>query len=368
VYSASAVTVRMGLIGSQSRYNSTRATATLSMLKLSVVEVSVTEHLTIDQFEHTKLIGENITFGINPIPVEVCCRTIVAAQEEAVVFDRLHQCPQTQQVRITINETLRNINADTNAGIDLLLDLCCFLISCKLTHCRHLTGKVANFLYISERRLTVHNVCIRFHKQAVIGALQIHRERNCPTVTKISICLITSVRSNDNLLVNYLWELVSEKVGVVFIKSTKPDKISLQNGVCIRKAIITSVQNLCNFASIELIDLFMVVGNANLLFVEYCFGANKERISSRINPPHNSRGTVNLHAQMSTSSEPVQHGEVTRQDGVFGVFEVGVLHVGSIGCLGVLWGFGGQSTNWHKVGCFAPLRSYTKVTSEGGAG
>ena len=41
----------------------------------------VREYLTIDQFEHTKLIGENITFGINSILFDVCCGTIVAAQE-----------------------------------------------------------------------------------------------------------------------------------------------------------------------------------------------------------------------------------------------------------------------------------------------
>jgi len=66
------------------------ATFSTGTLKAPVVEVCSTEDLTIDQFEHTELIGEHITFGINSVAVQVCCRTIVAAQEETIFFDGLN--------------------------------------------------------------------------------------------------------------------------------------------------------------------------------------------------------------------------------------------------------------------------------------
>jgi hypothetical protein len=45
------------------------------------------EYLTIHQFEHTKPIGENITLSINTVAVDVCCRTIIAAEIEAIILD-----------------------------------------------------------------------------------------------------------------------------------------------------------------------------------------------------------------------------------------------------------------------------------------
>ena len=53
----------------------------LCNLKPALIEVGITEDLTIDQFEHTKLIGHHITFGINPVVVDVSSRTIIAAKE-----------------------------------------------------------------------------------------------------------------------------------------------------------------------------------------------------------------------------------------------------------------------------------------------
>jgi len=76
------------------------------------------------------------------------------------------------------------------------------------------------------------------------------------------------------------------------------------------------------------------VSNANFFLVENCLGSYKELTAGRVNPPHNSRGTVNLHAQMSTSSEPIKNRKISRQDGVFGVFEVGVLHALSMAAIG----------------------------------
>jgi hypothetical protein len=52
-----------------------------------VVEVSVRKDLTIDQFEHTKLIGQNITLRVDSVTVEIGSRTIVTAEEQTVIFD-----------------------------------------------------------------------------------------------------------------------------------------------------------------------------------------------------------------------------------------------------------------------------------------
>jgi len=56
------------------------ATCSGSTLKPPAVEVSIRKDLTIDQFEHTELVGEHITFGINSVAVQICCGTIVAAE------------------------------------------------------------------------------------------------------------------------------------------------------------------------------------------------------------------------------------------------------------------------------------------------
>jgi hypothetical protein len=63
------------------------ATFSTGTLKPLVVEVSIRKDLTIDQFEHTKLIGHHITLSINSVAVEVCCRTLIAAEEQTIIFD-----------------------------------------------------------------------------------------------------------------------------------------------------------------------------------------------------------------------------------------------------------------------------------------
>ena len=185
----------------------------------------------VNKFKHTELIGHYITLSINTVAVDVCCRSIVAAQIQAIILDRLHQCPQTNQVRVTIEILCSNLITSTNTGIQLLLDLRCLFIRNELTGSRHLTGKVADFFHISKGSLTVCNVGIRFDEQNIIGALQILHQRECPTVTQIVVCFIHCMGCNDNPLLYYLCELVSDSVGLVFRRSTKPDKIALQNGV-----------------------------------------------------------------------------------------------------------------------------------------
>ena len=135
--------------------NGVCATSTTGTVEAPAVEIMIGKDLTIDQFEHTELIGENITLGINSVAIDVGGRTIIAAEEEAVIFDRLHQCPQTQQVGVTIEVVRVDLFTSTNAGIDLLFDLCRFLIRNKGGSGCHLAGKLANFLYIGKGRLTV---------------------------------------------------------------------------------------------------------------------------------------------------------------------------------------------------------------------
>ena len=290
----------------------------------------ISEDLTIHQFEHTKLIGENITFGINTVAVDVCCRTVVAAQEQTIIFDALYQCPQTQQVSITIKVIGVDFFTSTNAGIDLLFDLCRFLITHEGGSGCHLTGKVAHLFNISECSLIVLNVCIRLHKQYAIRTLQIHHQRQCPTVTKIVVCFIHSVRSDDDVLRHNVPEQIGDRIRSVLIQSTKPDKVTLNDRLSTGQMIQAAVKNLGNFTLIECINLLMIVGNTNLFLVKDCLGSYKELTVGRINPPHDCRGTINFDAQLTASSEPIQARKITRQDGIFGVFEVCVFHTVSI--------------------------------------
>ena len=56
------------------------------------------------------------------------------------------------------------------------------------------------------------------------------------------------------------------------------------------------------------------------------FGANEEVSSGRITSPYNSRSTVNLNAEMTIGEEPIKGRQILHQDGIFGVFDVFVLH------------------------------------------
>ncbi len=62
----------------------------IGTLKPTVVEICFTKDLTIHEFKHTKLIGQNITFSINTLTLNVSGGTIVTAKEQTIFFDRLH--------------------------------------------------------------------------------------------------------------------------------------------------------------------------------------------------------------------------------------------------------------------------------------
>jgi hypothetical protein len=61
-------------------------------------------------------------------------------------------------------------------------------------------------------------------------------------------------------------------------------------------------------------------------FIEDTFGAHEEVSGCRIHTPDNSRTAIDFHAESTIGKEPIQHGQVTRKDAIFGVVEVGVFH------------------------------------------
>jgi len=306
--------------------------ATLSggTLETTSSEVSMREYLTINQFEHTKLIGENVTLSVDSVISDICCRTIIAAQEQTIIFDWLHQCPQTNQVSVTIKVLCNDLITSTNASVNLLFDLCCFLISYKLRSGRHLTGKVHNFFYIRERFLTVQNVCFRFHKLHRVSIIPDCTVRHCYCLTQILLCIIASVRRNDNLLRNYLTKFVSNRVGAILIITAKTNKITLVDSIGARKIIKARMQNRRNLTLIEHINFFMIVCNTNLFLVKDCFRTYKELTTGGVDSPYNCGSTVNLNAKSAASSKPIQNTKVAVQDRIFGVLEVNVFHTLSI--------------------------------------
>jgi len=66
--------------------------------------------------------------------------------------------------------------------------------------------------------------------------------------------------------------------------------------------------------------------NFDFNFVEDTFGAYEEVSCGRIRAPDNSGSTVHFNAESASSGEPVQHGQIARQDRIFRMFEVFVLH------------------------------------------
>jgi len=66
--------------------------------------------------------------------------------------------------------------------------------------------------------------------------------------------------------------------------------------------------------------------NFDFNFVEDTFGAYEEVSSGRIRAPDNSGSAVHLDAKCASSGEPVQHSQIARQDRIFRMFDVFVLH------------------------------------------
>ena len=146
---------------------------------------------------------------------------------------------------------------------------------------------------------------------------------------QIKIAVNKCIRENrpvSDVLSDNLREDISNQVRFVLIQSTEPDEVCLIDGISTGKMIEAAVQNLSNVALIIHINLFMIVCDTNLFLVEDCLSSYKELTTGRVNPPHDCRRSVDLHAQMSTGSEPIKNRKITRQDGIFGVFQVCVFH------------------------------------------
>jgi hypothetical protein len=82
------------------------------------------------------------------------------------------------------------------------------------------------------------------------------------------------------------------------------------------------VKNTRNFTLMVCINFFMRMIDFDFDFVEYTFGAHEEVSGGRICAPDNSRSTINFHAESTIGKEPIQHGQVTRKDAIFGVLKV----------------------------------------------
>jgi len=61
-------------------------------------------------------------------------------------------------------------------------------------------------------------------------------------------------------------------------------------------------------------------------FVEDTFSAYEEVSSGRIRAPDNRRSAIHLDTESARIHEPIQHGEIARQDRIFRMFDVSVLH------------------------------------------
>jgi hypothetical protein len=297
-------------------------------LETTLIEVSIAEDLTIHQFERTKLIGENITFSVNPIITKISSRTTIAAQIETIFLDGLHQLPETNQVRITLSGDLFT---STNAGVDLLFDLCQFLTLNKGHSLCHLTGKVTNFLHIIECLLIVKNVCLRLNEQDIIIAVDliINRTHNL-SVLQSTTAHVFCMGSDDDRVTNYLRKLIRNGVRSVFGRTTKPDKVTLIDELTTGQILQAGTQNLnqtcLSCFIIEGKHVLLSITNLDLFLIKYAFRSDEKVTRRRIGAPNNSGSTVNLHAEITTSSEPIQHGKITVQDRIFGVLKVKVFH------------------------------------------
>jgi hypothetical protein len=70
----------------------------------------------------------------------------------------------------------------------------------------------------------------------------------------------------------------------------------------------------------------MIVSDTNLFLVKDCFGSYKEFTAGRVNTPHYSGRPIDFDAQLTASSEPIKARKITREDGIFRMVQMSVLH------------------------------------------
>ena len=109
------------------------------------------------------------------------------------------------------------------------------------------------------------------------------------SVPQIIISSVLCVRCNDDLLCYKLIKVVSDSIGSKCVTMTPTNEITLNDTISARNEVVTSMENVCYFTIIELINLIVRVCNANLFLVEDCFSPNKKCTCSRIFAPYDSR-------------------------------------------------------------------------------
>lgn len=306
------------------------ASASGGTLETTLVKVCLREFGAVHQFEGSESVGHHITLTSDSLTIQIGIRAIVTAEMQAIFLDRVHQCPQADQFRITIKVIRIDHLTVTNASVNLLLDCSCFLVRNKLYSGCHLAGKCYNFLHIIERCLILEDVCFRLHKQNVIVAVDfiINRARNL-SIFQFTTAHVFSVGSNDDGVTNHLRKLIGNGVRLVFIRTTETDKITLIDKLTTGKILQTSAQNLNQICVGCLIiigkHVCLSVANLDFLLVKNRFGSYKEITSGRIGSPNNSRGTVDLDGEVSSISEPIKARKIASENRIFGMLKVEIL-------------------------------------------
>ena len=133
------------------------------------------------------------------------------------------------------------------------------------------------------------------------------------------------MRSDDDFLVNYFIEQVGNRVGSILIRSTESDKITLKNAFGTWQIVKAFVEDFCNVPRVVSINILVRFVDLNLHFIEDRFGANEEISRGRINSPNDSGSAIDFGGKINLRLERLQERSVTREDGIFGVFDVKVL-------------------------------------------
>ena len=148
----------------------------------------------------------------------------------------------------------------------------------------------------------------------------------CNSIPQIILTFIKSMWSDDNFLRHNVVEDISECVRSVSIIPAETNKVTLDDMICMRKVIKTSMENFSDCIFMIVVNIFMRFIDLDLYFVEDRFSANKKVSCCWIGAPNDSRRSIHLNRQVRWSQEPIKNGEIARKDGVFGVLEVGVFH------------------------------------------
>ena len=127
--------------------------------------------------------------------------------------------------------------------------------------------------------------------------------------------VVESMRSNDQFLSNKLTELISDDILTKLGAIAPSNKITLIDLLSARKILEASMQNLCNFIIIELINLIVRVSNTDLFLVEHrTLVPTKNLPLARIGSPHDCRRTIHFHRNILWIVKGFDCRQITSQD------------------------------------------------------